>query len=119
MSRLNDLIDLKMIEHALQGTGKAAIRRCNLTAEHVVWRVIGLALFRNMTILHVGASACLTPGNVPLELLKRQPTRAWVSRISAPTATCKVRLLAVDGVVWDRRYTRQSRQTRQLCEPER
>ena len=70
MSQLNDLmIDPTIIEHARQATGKATIRRCKLTAEHVVRLVIGLALFRNIEILHVGASACLTPGNAPLEQL--------------------------------------------------
>ena len=67
MSQFNDLIDLIIIEYILQATDQAAIRRCKLTAEYVVWLVIGFALFGITTILHVGASACLTPENAPLE----------------------------------------------------
>lgn len=69
MSRLSDLIDPIIIEYVLQDPDQAAIRRCKLTAEYVVWLVIGLALFGITTILHVGVSACLTPGNAPLEQL--------------------------------------------------
>lgn len=50
---LSELIGLSWIEQALQATGKASIRRRRLPAEHVVWLVIGLALFRNQPIWHV------------------------------------------------------------------
>jgi len=69
LSRLSDLIDPIIIEYVLQDPDQAEIRRCKLTAEYVVWLVIGLALFGITTILHVGFSACLTPGNAPLEQL--------------------------------------------------
>jgi len=57
LSRLNDLIDPILIEYTLQASDHAAIRRCKLTAEYLVWLVVGLALFGITTILHVGASS--------------------------------------------------------------
>lgn len=69
LSRLSDLIDPIIIEYILQDPDQVAIRRCKLTAEYVVCLVIGLALFGITSILLVGASACLTPGNAPLEQL--------------------------------------------------
>ena len=53
---LSELIDLSWIEQALAATGKASIRRRRLPAERVVWLVIGLALFRNQPIWHVGGN---------------------------------------------------------------
>lgn len=48
LAELATLIDPAWIEHALGATGKASIRRRKLPAEHAVWLVIGLALFRHM-----------------------------------------------------------------------
>jgi len=45
LSRLNDLIDPIMIEHTLQALGKAANRRCKLTAVHVMWLSSGWPCF--------------------------------------------------------------------------
>ena len=47
------LIDPAWIEQALAVTGKASIRRRKLPAEHAVWLVIGLALFRNLPLWQV------------------------------------------------------------------
>ena len=47
LDELSALIDPACIEQALAATGKASIRRRKLPAEHAVWLVIGLALFRN------------------------------------------------------------------------
>lgn len=44
------LIDPVWIEHALHLTGKSFIRRRKLPAEHAIWLVIGLALFRNLPV---------------------------------------------------------------------
>ena len=45
LDQLSCLIDPQWIDQALSSTGKASIRRRKLPAEHVVWLVIGLALF--------------------------------------------------------------------------
>jgi len=54
---LSRLIELPWIEQALQATGKASIQRRRLPAEHVVWLVIGLALFTKPAHLACGAPA--------------------------------------------------------------
>ena len=53
MAELAALIDPDWIEQALGATGKASIRRRKLPAEHAVWLVIGLALFRSMPLWQV------------------------------------------------------------------
>ena len=53
LSQFSELIDLNWIEDRLNQTGKASIRKRKLPAEHVVWLVIGLALFRNQPIWYV------------------------------------------------------------------
>lgn len=53
MTESSALIDPAWIEQALQATGKASIRRRKLPAEHAVWLVIGLALFRQMPLWQV------------------------------------------------------------------
>ena len=45
-AQLGALIDAQWIEQALEVTGKSSIRRRKLPAEHAVWLVIGLALYR-------------------------------------------------------------------------
>ena len=66
LARLSELIDPAWIEQALQTSGKASIRRRKLPAEHVVWLVIGLALFRNQPIWHVVKQLDLVLGDTPL-----------------------------------------------------
>lgn len=134
LSRLCELIDPTWIEQTLQATGKASIRRRKLPAEHVVWLVIGLALFRNLPIWHVVRQLDLTLGNAPLpapsaaiqarqrlgdaplEQLFRQLTQAW----SAPHAATRAELhglalLAVDGVVWSSPDTPANRDELGCC----
>lgn len=119
LSRLGELIDPAWIEQTLQATGKASIRRRKLPAEHVVWLVIGLALFRNLPIWHVVRQLNLSLGDTapcvhsaaiqgrqrlgdePLQQLFRQLTQAWAAPHAATRAELHgLALLAVDGVVW-------------------
>lgn len=65
LGRLSELLDPAWIEQTLGATGKASIRRRKLPAEHVVWLVIGLALFRNLPIWHVVRQLDLTLGTEP------------------------------------------------------
>ena len=63
LSNFSERIDPSWIEQTLQATGKASIRCRKLPAEHVVWLVIGLALFRNLPIWHVLRQLNLTLGD--------------------------------------------------------
>jgi len=60
MAELGSLIDPAWIEQALRASGKASIRRRQLPAEHAVWLVIGLALFRHMPLWQVAQEMALT-----------------------------------------------------------
>ena len=134
LSRLSELIGPAWIVQTLHATGKASIRRRKLPAEHVVWLVIGLALFRNLPIWHVVRQLDLTLdnaslpapsaaiqarqrlGDAPLEQLFRQLTQAW----SAPHAATRAELhglalLAVDGVVWSSPDTPANRDELGCC----
>ena len=53
LDELAALIDPQWISQVLASTGKASIRRRKLPAEHAVWLVIGLALFRNLPLWQV------------------------------------------------------------------
>ena len=87
-----ELIDLNWIETSLHQTGKASIRRRKLPAEHVVWLVLGLALFRNQPISYVVEQLKLVFGTtdycVPSaavqarQRLGREPLAALFSLIS-------------------------------------
>ncbi|SFC74660.1 Insertion element 4 transposase N-terminal, partial [Polaromonas sp. OV174] len=60
INELSALIDPAWIEQALAATGKASIRRRKLPADHAVWLVIGLALFRQMPMWQVVQEMALT-----------------------------------------------------------
>jgi hypothetical protein len=63
LDQLSSLIDPQWITQVLSTTGKASIRRRKLPAEHVIWLVIGLALFRNQPIWDVARQLQLTLHN--------------------------------------------------------
>lgn len=117
LDELSALIDPSWIEQALAASGKASIRRRKLPAEHAVWLVIGLALFRNRPLwqvvhqleLSLDRQALPAPsvsvqarqrlGEEPLAQLFGLLTQAW-SRSNPRTKQQALRVLAVDGVVW-------------------
>lgn len=51
--RFRASIDPAWIEAALQGTGKVTVRKRRLPADQVCWLVVGMALFRNLSIEEV------------------------------------------------------------------
>lgn len=59
-------IDPEWLEQALRATGTATMRRRRLPAEQVIWLVIGMALFRNRSIVDVVDKLDLAlPGQSP------------------------------------------------------
>ncbi|WP_284410225.1 transposase domain-containing protein, partial [Acidovorax sp. SUPP3334] len=125
LDELSALIDPGWIAQALAASGKASIRRRKLPAEHAVWLVIGLALFRDRPLwqvvqqldLSLDAQALPVPsvsvqarqrlGEEPLAELFGLLTHAW-SR-PAVDAQQPLRVLAVDGVVWSAPDTPENR----------
>jgi hypothetical protein len=132
LAELSALIDPAWIEQALATSGKASIRRRKLPAEHAVWLVIGLALFRNRPLWQVVQQLDLSLDGQPLpapsvsvqarQRLGEEPlaelfgllTRAW-SRDNEAAAPLALRVLAVDGVVWSAPDTPENRQTLGSC----
>lgn len=119
LEHFSEWIDLNWIEQSLQETGKASIRKRKLPAEHVVWLVIGLALFRNQPIWYVvqqlqlvfGETEYCVPsaavqarqrlGLEPLSVLFSKLSQSWFEeskqQYSHFHGLC---VCAVDGVVW-------------------
>ena len=124
LDQLSALIDPAWIKQALANSGKASIRRRKLPAEHAVWQVIGLALFRNRPLWQVVQQLELVCDDQPLpapsvsvqarQRLGEDPlaelfgllTQAW-SRPALHRQT--LRVLAVDGVVWSAPDTPENR----------
>ena len=116
IAELGALLDPAWIEQALAATGKASVRRRKLPADHAVWLVIGLALFRHMSLWQVVEQMALTLdgqdlpvpsssvgarqrlGAEPLAHLFGLLTQAWGR--AHPVHPEDLRVLAVDGVVW-------------------
>ena len=114
LDELSALIDPAWIAQALAASDKASIRKRKLPAEHAVWLVIGLALFRNRPLWQVVQQLELSLDGRPLPVpsasvqarqrLGEEPlahlfgllTQAW-SR--SQERGDSLRILAVDGVV--------------------
>ena len=121
--QLAGLIDDQWIEQALDASGKATVRRRKLPAEHAVWLVIGLSLYRRLPMWQVVQQLSLSLddkplpapsasvqarqrlGSAPLRELFGLLTQAW----SRPSTTPALRVLAVDGVVWSAPDTPENR----------
>ena len=126
IAELSALLDPAWIEQALAATGKASVRRRKLPAEHAVWLVIGLALFRHMPLWQVVQEMALTLdgkelpapsasvqarqrlGAQPMEHLFALLTNAWGRAHAVHTGD--LRVLAVDGVVWSTPDSADNRQ---------
>src|SRR3712207_3735732 len=62
-TQIREAIDAQWVEEALQATGKASLRRRRLPAEQVLWLVLGIALFRERSMVEVAAKLDLAlPG---------------------------------------------------------
>ena len=128
--RFSQLIPAAWIEHALQATGTASLRRRRLPAERLIWLVIGLALFRNEPVWHIvrqlglalGTEAQVVPvpsataqgrqrlGEAPLAHLFDQVSHVGCNApVPVDGLFQGLRLLAVDGVVWSTQDTAEHR----------
>ena len=104
------------IEHALAATGTATLRRRRLPAEQVIWLVLGMALYRNRSIVEIvhtldlalpdghgrPVAASAVPkararvGPEPLAWLFARCAEAWTRRETAP-GWRGLTLYSVDG----------------------
>ena len=127
LSHFSEFIDFNWIEESLHQTGKASIRRRKLPAEHVVWLVIGLALFRDQPIGYVveqlklvfGTTEYCVPsaavqarqrlGREPLNALFCLLSQAWFAESQQQYSNFHgLSVCAVDGVVWSMPQTEEN-----------
>ena len=117
LSRLAEHLPYEWIEHAVEATGTASIRRRRLPAEQVVWLVIALAMYRHWSISEVLdgldlalpneaapfvsksaiAQARQRVGEAPLAWLFERTARAWTGQDAAHYAFKGLSLWAMDG----------------------
>ena len=128
LEQFSELIDPEWIQQALEYTGKASIRRRKLPAEHVVWIVIGTALYRNRSIwyiteqmrLNIDSQACVPSAVVQArQRLGHEPLKQLFHQLSAHYQTesraqqqdfMGLSVQAVDGVVYSLPYTDENLQ---------
>jgi hypothetical protein len=103
-------LDPEWIEEALAATGTATIRRRRLPAEQVVWLVIGMCLFRNLSMRELVATLDLAlPGSRGIrvapssivqarERLGDEPLRWLFERMAAAWAHASARTHAWRGL---------------------
>jgi hypothetical protein len=101
LSALSRSIDRDWIVQALSSTGKASVRRRKLPAEHVVWLVIALALYRNQSIPDVVAHLALAlPDEVNPDIARSALTQARQRLGDEPLA----QLFAISSAGWDEQH---------------
>ncbi|KRS20223.1 transposase, partial [Alishewanella sp. WH16-1] len=115
---LSDVLDPGLIETGLSIAGVSTIRTRRLPMEQMVWAVLGMALFRNMSIKQlVSQMDILLPGKVPyvapsavvqarqrlgyeaIEHIFNLTAGHWNQQADHPN-WCGLTLLGVDGVVF-------------------
>ena len=117
------------VEQALRVSGVATLRKRRLPMEQVVWLVLGIALLRDRSILHVAdalevalpaqgdsiSSSALSQarqrlGSEPLEWLFRHTAAQWTHQEAGRHRWHGLSLYALDGVVWRTPDTPENRQ---------
>lgn len=118
------------VEQALAATGVATLRRRRLPMEQAVWLVLGIALLRDRSILHVAegldvvlpgqrgsiSSSALSQarqrlGHEPLEWLFRHTAAQWAHQEAGRHRWRGLALYALDGIVWRTPDTPENRQS--------
>ena len=88
-------IDPEWIQMALEATGTASLRRRRLPAEQVIWLVLGMALFRDRSIVEVAESLNLAlPGRrgptvAPSAVAQARARLSFQDQISG-TSACRI-----------------------------
>lgn len=117
-TELNELLDPSIVDAALAQSGVATIRKRKLPMEQMVWAVVGMALFRKMSMRqlvnqldiilpngepYVAPSAVTQArkklGHQAIKSIFERTQSLWHEKSEHPT-WCGLTLLGVDGVVW-------------------
>ena len=130
-SRLQSHVPEKWFEDALEATGTATIRRRRLPAEQVVWLVLAMGLFRNLSIeelverlniaLPVRDGAAIAKsaipvararlGSEPMEFLFKRSGRVWAHESASRDRWRGLALYGVDGTTVRVPDSRENRTT--------
>ena len=137
LSGLSDLLSPELIEQCLQESGVATIRKRRLPMEMMVWSVLGMSLYRHLSMDKVVSQLdILLPGKKPfvapsaviqarqrlgsdvMEAVFNHTQRLWHRKTPHPNWH-GLTLHAVDGVVWrtpdtksnDEHFSRTSNKT--------
>ena len=126
LDKFKEHINPEWIQQALEHTGKTSIRKRKLPAEHIVWLVIGSALYRNSPIWYITEQLALTLdgktcvpsatvqarqrlGHQPLQQLFKQLSSHWQQEQNNSTHNFNgLTIQAVDGVVFYLPYTQEN-----------
>jgi len=117
-TKLNELLDSDIVDKALAQSGVVTMRKRKLPMEQMVWAVIGMALFRKMSMRqlvnqldiilpngepYVAPSAVTQArkklGHQAIERIFNRTQSLWHEKSVHPT-WCGLTLLGVDGIVW-------------------
>lgn len=115
---LSELLEPSLVDEALAQSGVATIRKRKLPMEQMVWAVVGMALFRKMSMRQlVNQLDIILPNGAPyvapsavtqarkklghqaIEHIFNKTQSLWHAKSAHPT-WCGLTLLGVDGVVW-------------------
>lgn len=117
-SVVRSCVPQQWVEQALQATGVATLRKRRLPMEQALWLVLGIALLRDRSILHVAealdlalpgdgaiSSSALSQarqrlGSEPLQWLFRHTAAQWAHQEAGRHRWRGLALYALDGVVW-------------------
>ncbi|TXZ16186.1 transposase domain-containing protein, partial [Vibrio cholerae] len=137
LNGLSDLLCPELINQCLEDTGVATLRKRRLPMELMVWSVVGMSLYRHLSmskvvsqldILLPGKKPFVAPsaviharkklGHEPVEAVFNQTQQLWHEKTPHPD-WYGLTLHAVDGVVWrtpdtadnDKAFSRTGNQT--------
>lgn len=126
---VRDSLPQEWVQQALLATGVSTLRKRRLPMEQVLWLVLGIALLRDRSILHVAdalevalptsgegiSSSALSQarqrlGCEPLQWLFRHTAAQWANQEAGRHRWHGLSLYALDGVVWRTPDTPENRQ---------
>lgn len=93
--RFGRVLDARWIDEALEETGTASVRRRKLSAQMVVWLVIGMAMFRDRSIQEVVTHLGLV---LPSQKNKRATAGKTVAKSAIPQGRYRVGAAPIEAI---------------------
>ncbi|MFU7506762.1 transposase domain-containing protein, partial [Vibrio cholerae] len=109
LNGLSDLLCPELINQCLEDTGVATLRKRRLPMELMVWSIVGMSLYRHLSMSKVVSQLDILPsaviyarkklGHEPVEAVFNQTQQLWHEK-TPHSDWYGLTLHAVDGVVW-------------------